>query len=128
MQYKYLILLLLLLISLCIHLFPCNNPRVQEIMLDEQRETGRIPRTIECELFADLGQWYLISITKFPALSINHQNYQSSLHVSIITIINHHYKYQLLQSSIIAITNHYNHQSLQLSIIMLIDHVISLHP
>eukprot|EP00112_Aurelia_sp_Birch-Aquarium-sp1_P024736 Seg796.9 transcript_id=Seg796.9/GoldUCD/mRNA.D3Y31 product="DNA helicase MCM8" protein_id=Seg796.9/GoldUCD/D3Y31 len=28
--------------------------KVQEIMLDEHRETGRIPRTIECELFADL--------------------------------------------------------------------------
>eukprot|EP00795_Rhopilema_esculentum_P003026 gene3026-1294_t len=28
--------------------------KLQEIMLDEHRETGRIPRTIECELFADL--------------------------------------------------------------------------
>jgi len=28
--------------------------KVQEIMMDEQREAGRIPRTIECELFADL--------------------------------------------------------------------------
>ena len=29
--------------------------RVQEIMDDDQRESGRIPRTVECELTADLG-------------------------------------------------------------------------
>eukprot|EP00794_Sanderia_malayensis_P020314 gene20314-22313_t len=28
--------------------------KIQEIMLDDKRETGRIPRTIECELFSDL--------------------------------------------------------------------------
>ena len=30
--------------------------RVQEIMDDDQRESGRIPRTVECELTADLGR------------------------------------------------------------------------
>lgn len=29
--------------------------RIQEIMDDNQREAGRIPRTVECELTADLG-------------------------------------------------------------------------
>ena len=29
--------------------------RVQEIIDDDQREAGRIPRTVECELTADLG-------------------------------------------------------------------------
>ena len=29
--------------------------RVQEIMDDDQRESGRIPRTVDCELTADLG-------------------------------------------------------------------------
>lgn len=29
--------------------------RVQEIMSDDNREAGRIPRTVECELTADLG-------------------------------------------------------------------------
>ena len=29
--------------------------RVQEIIGDEHRETGRIPRTIDCELTQDLG-------------------------------------------------------------------------
>lgn len=28
--------------------------RVQELMSDDQREAGRIPRTIECELVQDL--------------------------------------------------------------------------
>ena len=28
--------------------------RVQELAMDERRETGRVPRTIECELTADL--------------------------------------------------------------------------
>ena len=30
--------------------------RVQEIMLDNQKEAGRIPRTVDCELTCDLGQ------------------------------------------------------------------------
>ena len=29
--------------------------KVQEIMMDGQRESGRIPRTVECELTCDLG-------------------------------------------------------------------------
>ena len=29
--------------------------RVQEIMTGDQRESGRIPRTIDCELMNDLG-------------------------------------------------------------------------
>jgi len=29
--------------------------RVQEIMNDDRRETGRIPRTVDCELTDDLG-------------------------------------------------------------------------
>lgn len=29
--------------------------RLQEIIDDDQRETGRIPRTVECELTSDLG-------------------------------------------------------------------------
>ena len=29
--------------------------KVQEIMRDGQREAGRIPRTVECELTLDLG-------------------------------------------------------------------------
>lgn len=33
----------------------CSANRVQEIMDDDQRESGRIPRTVECELTADLG-------------------------------------------------------------------------
>lgn len=33
----------------------CSVDRVQEIMDDDQRESGRIPRTVECELTADLG-------------------------------------------------------------------------
>ena len=35
--------------------FVCSGDRVQEIMDDDQRESGRIPRTVECELTADLG-------------------------------------------------------------------------
>ena len=35
--------------------FVCSVDRVQEIMDDDQRESGRIPRTVECELTADLG-------------------------------------------------------------------------
>ena len=34
----------------------CSANRVQEIMDDDQRESGRIPRTVECELTADLGR------------------------------------------------------------------------
>lgn len=30
--------------------------RVQEIMGDEQKEAGRIPRTVDCELMEDLGE------------------------------------------------------------------------
>ena len=29
--------------------------RVQEIMQDNQKEAGRIPRTVDCELTCDLG-------------------------------------------------------------------------
>ncbi|XP_073484716.1 DNA helicase MCM8 [Aquarana catesbeiana] len=31
-----------------------QNIKVQELMLDDQREAGRIPRTVECELIQDL--------------------------------------------------------------------------
>ena len=30
--------------------------RIQEIMNDEHRESGRIPRTVDCELTNDLGK------------------------------------------------------------------------
>lgn len=33
---------------------PLVSCRVQELMSDDQREAGRIPRTIECELVQDL--------------------------------------------------------------------------
>ena len=35
-------------------LLSISLPRVQEISGDDRREAGRIPRTIECELTADL--------------------------------------------------------------------------
>lgn len=38
----------------CLRLPPPVCCRVQELMSDDQREAGRIPRTIECELVQDL--------------------------------------------------------------------------
>ena len=38
-----------------VSMFVLSSQRVQEIMDDDQRESGRIPRTVECELTADLG-------------------------------------------------------------------------
>lgn len=35
-------------------LYVCFVLRVQELISDDQRESGRIPRTVECELTQDL--------------------------------------------------------------------------
>ena len=41
--------------KMLVSMFVFSSQRVQEIMDDDQRESGRIPRTVECELTADLG-------------------------------------------------------------------------
>ena len=45
----------MVLAKMLVSMFVFSSQRVQEIMDDDQRESGRIPRTVECELTADLG-------------------------------------------------------------------------
>ena len=45
----------MVLAKMLVSMFVLSSQRVQEIMDDDQRESGRIPRTVECELTADLG-------------------------------------------------------------------------
>lgn len=53
--------------------------RVQEIMDDDQRESGRIPRTVECELTADLG-------TMTTSLDLNVIMYMYNCEIFLIRI------------------------------------------
>ena len=43
--------------------------RLQEIMSDNQKEAGRIPRTVDCELTRDLGKgtflWFTIAYLNY---------------------------------------------------------------
>lgn len=47
--------------STLFHLCIC---RIQEVMDGDLREAGRVPRTMEAELTADLGQFHSIYIRK----------------------------------------------------------------
>ncbi|XP_015763599.1 PREDICTED: DNA helicase MCM8-like, partial [Acropora digitifera] len=55
-----------------------QNIRVQEIMDDDQRESGRIPRTVECELTADLVDSCvpgdMVTITGFVKVSSSEEH------------------------------------------------------
>jgi hypothetical protein len=51
----------------------CLTFRIQEIMDDNQREAGRIPRTVECELTADLGMDCLYNV-QHSILYSNHND------------------------------------------------------
>ena len=63
--------------------FVWSVDRVQEIMDDDQRESGRIPRTVECELTADLG-----TITTSLDLILNESDLYCNSPLRIITQIN----------------------------------------
>lgn len=61
--------------------------RVQEIMGDDQKEAGRIPRTIECELTNDLGEtfpcwkfkYFVLFQTEFCWIPVSWQDFSKSL-------------------------------------------------
>ncbi|XP_029211666.1 DNA helicase MCM8-like [Acropora muricata] len=59
-----------------------QNIRVQEIMDDDQRESGRIPRTVECELTADLVDSCvpgdMVTITGFVKVSSSEEHRNKS--------------------------------------------------
>ena len=67
--------------DICIACFVCSGDRVQEIMDDDQRESGRIPRTVECELTADLG-----TITTSLDLILNESDLYCELSIKNISI------------------------------------------
>ena len=51
---------------------------MQEIMDDDQRESGRIPRTVECELTADLGTQYVSCLLLLSYAFVFEMCYQSA--------------------------------------------------